>query len=108
MEISVWHHGKEQQPHQSGYYLAHREMTMGNDHEEVGYFWWDKDNRQWREYSNRSSTALKISYWCDANTSEWSEKYYAESKEVTAAEAAALEEVVRAVERYRTVRALSR
>ena len=108
MEVSVWHHSKEQQPWETGYYLAHSEMTIGNDSEETGYFWWDKDGREWREYSTKGSIRLKVSYWCDATPSEWSEKYYEESKEITAAEADALAEVARAVERYRTVRALSR
>lgn len=119
MRVSFWHHTADRQPEKSGYYLAYRGWGMGGkgdyDHDH-GYLYYYKKTDTW--YSHESDvrasfpdTAI-VYYWTDATPDKWTDQDPPVSmrnlskQEMHVAEKEALAELIEAMKRYETVKAL--
>ena len=115
MKLSFWYHTADRQPPKSGYYLAYRGWGLGGkadgDHDH-GYVYYDKRNNEWRDYEFTGNYAI-VYYWTDAVPDEWvdSDPPVSQRKKsanaMPAAEKIAYDQMIAAIENYKTIKALS-
>jgi hypothetical protein len=113
MKTCIWYHTADQQPEQSGYYLAYRGWGLGGkadgdrDH---GYAYYDKRKNEWRDYDISGHYAI-VYYWTDARPDEWVENDVPVVNRKRAKTNPALENawknVERAIEQYKLIKALA-
>lgn len=60
---SIWYHTGDKQPPSTGYYIAYKLPTLGDDHEGYELWYWDNEKREWREFRAPHGSAIKVSYW---------------------------------------------
>lgn len=116
--FSIWHDAKEHTPEKSGYYLAFRGFGMsgprdGENEYEVLYY--DAKDKHWRDYESRGLWSDQIPfvyYWTDAKPNEWADKKQkvnkssAKKSSKNPALDAAYNDVIKAFERYKIIKAL--
>ena len=109
MKACVWYGVDEKLPPQSGYYLAFRGMSMGDDSTAVDYFYYNTREREWRDGDYSAAHWANVCYWTDADPADWYDKHRIVQRQnkMSAAEQDALEAVKQAIERYEVVRALA-
>lgn len=109
MKMCIWYDVRELLPQKSGYYLAFKGMTIGDDETNIAYYHWNAQKQLWRDYENMGHTA-KIVFWTYADPTDWYENLPTPlvKEEQTPAEISAWGDVVKAIERYNIIRALSR
>jgi hypothetical protein len=107
MKACVWYRVDEKTPPRSGYYLAFRGMSMGDDTTAVDYFYYNAKQHEWREGDYSAAHWANVFYWTDADPKAWYDNH-SPRKEVntSVAEQDALAAVKQAIERYEMVRAL--
>lgn len=105
MRYSIWYDTKNKLPEKSGYYLAYRGESFGDDSTDVDYYWYDAASKKWRERQMASSPWARVVLWSDADPFAWAQPSTTHAP--TPAEAAAWQEVVEAIERYQLVKALT-
>jgi hypothetical protein len=71
MKTSIWYHTADRQPNKSGYYLAYRSYSMGDDTTDVGYYYWDAKIQSWQKDCWPNSQWANIYYWSDADPESW-------------------------------------
>ena len=109
MKTSIWYDMEEGCPPQTGYYLAFKGMSMGNDDTRCSYYYWDARRAEWRENEISNAYRANVIYWTEADPADWYEHYSIRPRsEVSVAEKDALEAVKQAIERYEMVRALTK
>lgn len=109
MKTSIWYDMDEKIPPQTGYYLAFKGMSMGNNETGCDYYYWDAKKAEWRDNSISQAYHVNVIYWTNADPEEWYEHYDLRRRdEVSVAEKDALEAVKQAIERYEMVRALAK
>lgn len=102
---SIWYGVEDRLPEKSGYYLAYRAESLGDDTIDVGHYWYSKNQKKWYENSRSSSPWARVVFWTDADPFTWAQTLTSHTP--TAAETAAWQEVVEAIERYKLVKALT-
>ena len=102
---SIWYEVSDQLPKKSGYYLAYRAESLGDDSTDVGYYWYEAVSKKWRSGVHAGSHWARVVFWSDADPYEWAQT--PTSHTPAAAETAAWQEVVEAIERYKLVKALT-
>lgn len=114
MKPSIWYTVEERQPAKTGYYLAFKGYSMGDDETGVAYYYWNERAREWRDNSLSMSHGINVCYWSDADPHEWYEqeihnhgKKKKQQRTVTPAEKAAWDAVVKAMEQYEIIKALT-
>lgn len=109
MKACLWYDVAEKLPPKTGYYLAFKGYSMGDDETKSGYYYWDAKRAEWRDSSLSQSYYANVVYWTDADPGSWYKKYNMRRRdEVTAAEKDAWNAVLHAVEQYEMVKALTR
>ena len=116
MKPSIWYDVEQQQPAKSGYYIAFKGYSMGDNETGTGYYFWNAHEQHWQEH-NINSHYANVRYWCDADPAVWYEEDsslrqagFRKSKPkrtMTLAEQDAWQAVKRAVEQYEIVKALT-
>lgn len=71
MKTSIWYHNADRQPDESGYYLAYKSYSMGDDSTSAGYYYYSKLSGTWRDSSLSSSYYANVYYWTDADPEGW-------------------------------------
>jgi hypothetical protein len=112
MKTSIWYHTADQQPKESGYYLAYRGWGIAgkadSDHDH-GYVYYDKEINQWRDYDSGGHYAI-VYYWTDARPDEWADNDPPVRKRTKPKDNPALDiawqNVERAVAQYELIRSL--
>ena len=114
MKTSIWYHNADQQPDKSGYYLAYKSYSMGDDSTNAGYYYYSKTSGTWRDSSLNSSHYANVYYWTDADPEAWvdSDPPLSQRKASTAAKSnPALEiawnNVQEAIRQYEIIKALT-
>lgn len=109
MKAGIWYDMEEKCPPRTGYYLAFKGMSMGDDEPAAGYYHWDARRAEWKDGSHSNSRSANVIYWTDADPAAWYENYrFRAMNEITEAEKDAWAEVHRAMERYELVKALTK
>ena len=114
MKPCIWYHTAEQQPNKSGYYLSYRGFGIAgpSDYDSAtGYLYYDSKKRLWRDYESdsRGQDAI-VYYWTEADPEEWvNNETVINKKKVTPNPALdiAWQQVVKAVEQYELIKALT-
>jgi hypothetical protein len=120
MRTSIWYRTEERSPDTSGYYLSYRGWAMGGMGDcdtEHGYMYYDRASNSWYEYKDMNGGAI-VYYWTDATPDDWVNEDPASIKiragynpksnqhKILAVQNA-WEEVVEAIKRYETLKALT-
>jgi len=71
MKTSIWHHTADRQPDKSGYYVAYKGMSMGDDSSNTGYYYYNKSAGEWRDSSLSTAYYANVYYWSDADPEKW-------------------------------------
>ena len=71
MKTSIWHHTADKQPEKSGYYVAYKSYSIGDDSTNVGYYYYSAGANSWRDSSISQSHWANIYYWTDADPEAW-------------------------------------
>lgn len=71
MKTSIWHHTADKQPDKSGYYVAYKSYSMGDDSTNVGYYYYSAGANSWRDSSIHSAHYANVYYWSDADPEAW-------------------------------------
>lgn len=109
MKAGIWYDLDEKTPPRTGYYLAYKGMSMGDDETNTGYYYWNARRREWTDSSMSTARHANVVYWTEADPDDWYEKYDLRRKhKVTAAEKDAWAAVERALEQYEIVRQLAK
>lgn len=110
MKACVWYTVDEKIPPRTGYYLAFKGMSMGDDETGCEYYYWDAKRAEWRENQISQAHYVNVVYWTEADPSSWYNKYriVQQSSEMSVAEQDAWAEVQKAIEQYEMIRALAR
>lgn len=112
MKTSIWYHAVDKQPSKSGYYIAFKGMSMGDDSSNTGYYYYNKSAGEWRDSSLSSAYYANVYYWTDADPEAWVDsdppltKRKASLDEKPAVKTA-WENVQRAIEQYEIIKGLS-
>lgn len=113
MKTSIWHHTADKQPDKSGYYVAYKSYSMGDDSTNVGYYYYSAGANSWRDSSIHSAHYANVYYWSDADPEAWTNADPPVSKRPKAAVATnpALEiawnNIQEAIRQYEIVKALT-
>lgn len=105
MRYSIWYDTKNKLPEKTGYYLAYRAESLGDDTTDVSYYWYEAISKSWRSGERAGSHWARVIFWTDADPFAWDQAPPTHTP--TPAEAAAWQEVVEAIERYKLVKALT-
>lgn len=109
MKASVWYDMDEKIPPRTGYYIAFKGMSMGDDETGCEQYYWDAGQASWRDSLRSSAHYVNVIYWCDAEPWEWYNKYDLRRRdEVSVAEQDAWAEVQRAISRYEMIKSLTK
>jgi len=113
MKPCIWYHAAEQQPKQSGYYLAYRGWGIAGKADgdsDWGYVYYDKKIDEWRDYESMGHYAF-VYYWTDAQPDEWVNGETVSKKKKKREDNAALdiawERVQEAVRQYEVIKGLT-
>jgi hypothetical protein len=71
VKTSIWHHTADKQPDKSGYYVAYKSYSMGDDSTNVGYYYYSAGANSWRDSSIHSAHYANVYYWSDADPEAW-------------------------------------
>jgi hypothetical protein len=114
MRPCIWYHTRERQPSRSGYYLSYRGWGIAgpSDYDSAaGYFYYDAKKKVWRDCeSDILGDDVIVYYWTEADPEGWVDGETVvgkKKKQTTPALNAAWADVLRAVERYEIVKALT-
>jgi hypothetical protein len=109
MKAGIWYDMEEKCPPKSGYYLAFKGMSIGDDETASGYYYWNARRAEWLDSNTSMGRSANVIYWTEADPEDWYEKYSLRTRaEITAAEKDAWAQVEQALERYEIVRALAK
>ena len=112
MKTSVWYHVMDCQPDKSGYYMAFRTMTLGDDTCGVDYFYWNREAGEWRTDGTCHSHWANVYYWTESDPEQWVNADGPVRNRKTPRSNPALEaawqDMQKAIERYEIVRALTK
>lgn len=108
MKAGIWYEVDERLPPQSGYYLAFKGFSMGDNEPNTGYYYWDAKKCEWKDSGTSQGRYSNVVYWTESDPEGWYEKYNMRRRdEISAAEKDAWAAVERAIEQYDIVRKLS-
>ena len=71
MKTSIWHHNTDRQPDKSGYYLAYKSYSMGDNETDTGYYYYNKLANEWRDSKLSQAHYANVYYWTDADPEGW-------------------------------------
>ena len=110
MKACVWYDMDEKIPPVSGYYLAFKGMSMGDDETGCDYYYWNAKSAEWRDSQISTAHYVNIVYWTEADPAAWYDKYRIRQKSgaLSPAEQDAWNAVQQAIEKYEMVKALTR
>lgn len=108
MKTSIWYHTREKNPDQHGYYLSYKTYNLGDDSENLGYYYYDSRKNQWREYESVTSHDVRILYWTASHPADWANDAIGDLPQSNQALDIAWKKVEEAVKQYEIVRALIR
>lgn len=111
MKPCVWFDVSERLPDRSGYYLAFKGMSMGDDEVSCDYYYWNSSAKEWRDSKYSGSHWANVVYWTDADPAAWYNEPAGRSKnkrQISVAEQDAWDAVKAAIERYEIVRQLAK
>lgn len=99
MIFSVWHHVNDELPDTSGWYYAFKDISMGDDSEEVGMYFYDIHREQF--YEHVSGVWVNVQFWTKVSFD------FFKHKEMNPAEKIAADNVLKAIENYNLIAGLS-
>ena len=109
MKAGIWYEVDEKIPPRTGYYLAFKGLSMGDDELNTGYYYWNAKSAEWRDSSLSIARSVNIVYWTEADPDDWYEKYSMRRRdEISTAEKDAWTAVEHALEQYEIVRQLAK
>lgn len=109
MKACVWYDMEEKSPPQSGYYLAFKGMSMGDDETGCDYYYWNAKSAEWRDSQISTAHYVNIVYWTEADPAAWYDDYNVRARrEMSVAEKDAWDAVKAAIERYEVVKNLAK
>lgn len=109
MKAGIWYDIDEKIPPKTGYYLAFKGYSMGDDEPDTGYYYWNAKRAEWTDSSTSMGRHANVVYWTESDPEGWYEKYDLRTRaEVSAAEKDAWAVVEQALEQYEIVRALAK
>jgi hypothetical protein len=110
MKACVWYDMDERIPTVSGYYLAFKGMSMGDDETGCDYYYWNAKSAEWRDSQISSSYSVNVIYWTEADPAAWYSTYRFRQKSgaLPVAEQDAWNAVQQAIEKYEMVKALTK
>jgi hypothetical protein len=71
MKTSIWHHTADRQPDKSGYYLAYKSYSMGDNETDTGYYYYSHGANSWRDSKLSQAHYANVYYWTDADPDAW-------------------------------------
>ncbi len=107
MRPCVWYDMEEKCPPQSGYYLAFKGMSMGDNETSCGYYYWNAKSAEWRDSKLSNAYYANVIYWTDADPGSWYDDYDVRARRsMSVAEQDAWDAVKAAIEQYEIVKNL--
>jgi len=111
MKTSIWHHNADRQPDKSGYYLAYKSYSMGDNETDTGYYYYNKLANEWRDSKLSQAHYANVYYWTDADPEGWvnSDPPLTQRKAVTTNPALeiAWNNIQEAIRQYEIIKALT-
>ena len=109
MKASIWYEVDQKIPSKTGYYLAFKGFSMGDNETSAGYYYWDAKRADWRDSSTSMGRYANVIYWTDSDPAAWYDSYDLRRRdEISESEKDAWAVVERALEQYEIVRALAK
>jgi hypothetical protein len=118
MKVSMWYAVEERLPDESGYYLAFRGMSFGDDSTETSYYYFNKHTGNWQKYETNSShiSTEAIRFWTDADPWTWYDKSMEDGAAprvrkkiaISPTEQVAFEDLQEAIKRFQVICELTR
>lgn len=109
MKAGIWYEVDQKIPPKTGYYLAFKGFSMGDDELDTGYYYWDAKRAEWKDSSLSMARHANVVYWTDADPDAWYQNYDLRRRsDITEAEKDAWAVVEHALEQYEIVRALAK
>jgi hypothetical protein len=105
MITSIWYHIEDHRPTKTGYYLAYKKPSLGDDSEGYGVYYWDSEYSDWRESSSPHSYGLRVTLWSELPAHD---PYDSDTHAPSVAEVNAWENVVDAISKFNMIKELSR
>ena len=112
MKTSIWYHTADRQPDKTGYYMGFRTITLADDTCGVDYFWWNKEEGEWRTDQTCHSRWVNVYYWTPEDPEKWVDEdgpvRNRKPRKSNVALDAAFANVQKSVEQYEILKALVR
>lgn len=110
MKTCIWYDVSDKLPNKSGYYLAFKGMSMGDNETDTDYYYWNATVAEWRDSRLSNAHYANVVYWTEADPNGWYEDTTMLRRKnkntMSVTEAAAWDDLQEAVKRYETIRAL--
>lgn len=71
MKIGFWYDADVQPPKASGYYIAVKIPSLGDDDHGVDYYYYHRSSDGWYTSGESNGMWVRVSFWTDAEPFEW-------------------------------------
>lgn len=105
MFTSIWYRVEDKKPEVTGYYLAYKKSSLGDDEEGFGCYFWNAQYSTWSESAAPNSHVILVSIWSEMPEHD-PDNYSYHTPSV--AEIDAWENVENAISKFNMVKELSR
>jgi hypothetical protein len=105
MITSIWYHIEDNRPTKTGYYLAYKKPSLGDDSEGYGVYYWDNEYTDWRESAAPHSYGMRVTLWSELPAHD---PYDSTTHAPTIAEVDAWNNVVDAIDKFNMIKELGR
>jgi len=100
MIFTTWFHISEKLPDESGWYLGFKDISFGDDYNEIKYFYFDKRDSNFTE-SLYSNSWCNVKYWTDIRFDDIIHK------QLNASEKLCADKALAAIDNYNIITGLS-
>ncbi len=109
MKAGIWYEADQKIPPQTGYYLAFKGFSMGDDESDTGFYYWNAKRAEWTDSGTSMGRHANVIYWTETDPEAWYQNYDLRRRvDISEAEKDAWAVVERALEQYEIVRALAK
>lgn len=99
MIFSVWYSIEEKSPDSSGWYLAYKDISMGDDYTDLKYFYYDKTMDKF--FNSPSGSWENVRFWTDINEEQFKYKLLNTSEKIAA------DNAIKSIHNYNLITGLS-
>ena len=63
IHTTIWYHKGDKLPEHTGYYLAYKTSSLGDNEEGFGLYYWRYNSKQWKRSMAIHSEDIQVSIW---------------------------------------------